>query len=186
METGVKAVDHDLQKIMTESFGDYFGPGSEEPHRVPLIEGLPYILEKYEIKSVNDAGCGEGWVRELCEGIDYCGFDIVQRENAELLDITSDIMPEADLIICRDVLFHLTDDLILESIENFKKSSKYLLTTSQYDKKIKRPKEFGGRAINAVIDLIPILGEPLEKIEEPLDNRFLGLWSLQTTKSSIS
>jgi hypothetical protein len=46
-------------------------------------------------------------------------------------DLAVDRLPEADLILCRDCLVHLTYEDILKVISNFKKSgAKYLLTTT--------------------------------------------------------
>ena len=164
---------------MTRMFAKRIGPGSEERQLEPFQSEFPKLIEKYDIKTVNDAGCGKGWIREF--DIEYRGYDILERPDCEVLDITSEVMPEADLIVCRDVLFHLTTDLILSALENFRKSgSTYLLATSRYDaKNSKIPK--GIITINARNDLTKSpfsLGEPIEKIEEPLDNRFLGLWRL--------
>ena len=115
---------------------------------------------------------------QLFEDIEYKGFDILERENAIIFDITTEVLPPADLIVCRDVLLHLTDNLASDAVENFYKSgSKYLLSTSWY-KATSRPNDFNGHVINAFIDLIPIMGDPLYRIEEPLDERFVGLWSL--------
>jgi hypothetical protein len=177
-------MDEALAKVMQKAFLNYFGPGSAETAQVNFREAFPSILDKYDIKSVNDAGCGQMWVKEVCN-CKYTGFDIVQRNGAVLLDITTETMPKADLIVCRDVLFHLSNAHVKDAIDRFKKSAKYLLATSCYDEPEERP-VFENAIINARLDLVPFLGEPLEKIEEPFDKRFLGLWSLQTTKSSIS
>lgn len=169
----------ELQNVMATMFTNYIGPGAEEAHTVNFRKRYPEIIEKYGIKSVNDAGCGLGWVKDAAD-IDYKGFDILKRENATILDFTDEIMPEADLIVCRDVLLHLPSPLVLKAIENFRKSSKYLLASSHYDAdNEKLPEEMGG--YNSLISLVDApfnLGEPLEKIEEPMDNRFMGLWKL--------
>ena len=171
-------MDASLKKIMTHSFAHYIGPGSDEKNRKEFIKHFPEILERYDIKSVNDAGCGDQWIKPLCP--EYRGFDIVERDAAIILDITSDVMPKADLIVCRDVLFHLTSNLVIKAINKFVESgSRYLLATSCYDANKKRPIRFESNiAINSRLDLVPIMGEPLSKIEEPFDRRFLGLWKL--------
>ena len=121
-----------LKEIMESTFANYIGPGSAESHTAYFKEHFPDIIKKYNIKSVNDAGCGLGWTKEVCEGIKYSGFDINKRDGATILDITEEIMPKADLIICRDVMRHLTNDLIDKTIKNFKESAKYLYATSDY------------------------------------------------------
>jgi hypothetical protein len=74
----------------------------------------------------------------------YIGVDIVSKlieennrkyasHNRQFLnfDITHDLLPKADLILCRDCFVHLSFADIHAAISNFKKSgSKYLLTTT--------------------------------------------------------
>ena len=86
-------------------------------------------------------------VRET--GVDYIGADISEKlisklketfggESSEInadrfrvLDITSDELPKADLVIVRDCLVHLSFDDIRKAIENLKRSgSKWLLATT--------------------------------------------------------
>ena len=170
----------ELKTIMAAAFSNYIGPGSSDKNKTFFKEQFPRIAEEYGIKSVNDAGCGLGWIKGVCEGIEYNGFDILPRENYVILDITSEVMPKADLIICRDVLFHLTNKLVTKAISNFKESgSRYLLATSCYnaDNK-KRSNEFNGTVIQSVLDLTEMLGQPLNKIEEHGLDRFMGLWKL--------
>jgi hypothetical protein len=80
----------------------------------------------------------------LSEKIDYVGGDIVydlikknkskyQKKNINFinLDITTNTLPCADLMICRDCLIHLSFKNIKKFFNNFKKSKiKYLLLTS--------------------------------------------------------
>ena len=172
----------ELRDTMATMFTNYIGPTSDGAHKAAIEnfkERYPEILEKYDIKSVNDAGCGLGWVRELSD-VEYRGFDILKRDNATVLDFTDEIMPVADLIVCRNVLLHLPENLVLAAIENFRLSAKYLLASSHYDaNNSKRPNDIGQH--NSKISLVhpPYnLGEPIEKIEEPLRNKFVGLWLL--------
>jgi hypothetical protein len=96
------------------------------------------------IKSVLDAPCGDcNWQHEIFDFVDsYVGVDIVERNilnnskkfkadknvsfyHADLVDFN------ADLIICRDMLIHLSNDAAMKVLNNFKASgSKYLLTTN--------------------------------------------------------
>jgi len=75
-------------------------------------------------------------------GINYIGADIVEdliienREkfpnvNFQHLDLVNSNLPKVDLIIARDVLVHMTYDVIQKAIENIVRSgAKYLLTTT--------------------------------------------------------
>jgi len=124
------------------------GPGSTLAYTENLRAQLPVLFAQFHIQSILDAPCGDfNWMRtvlEHCPGITYTGADIVQalvRVNADKyatdriqftrLDITSDALPAADLMICRDCLFHLPSHLVWEFLANFVQSNiKYLLTTS--------------------------------------------------------
>jgi len=47
------------------------------------------------------------------------------------MDIVVDILPRADVILCRDCFIHLSNKDIVKAIKNFKNSqSSYLLTTT--------------------------------------------------------
>lgn len=78
-----------------------------------------------------------------CNGIRYTGGDIVEvliQENNKkyatgnisfiTLDLTKDPLPNADIIIVRDCLFHLSYNDISLFLKNLSKSNiKYILTT---------------------------------------------------------
>jgi len=49
----------------------------------------------------------------------------------EVIDITTDRLPEADFWLCRDCLFHFSDADIFSTLRNFVRSEiRYLLTTT--------------------------------------------------------
>ncbi len=46
------------------------------------------------------------------------------------LDVTKDELPKVDLIFCRDLFVHMSNDNIFKALRNFKRSgAQYLLTT---------------------------------------------------------
>lgn len=122
------------------------GPGSQIESTESVRESLPKLFEKYNIKSVLDAPCGDyNWMKTVEKnGIKYIGGDIVPKivrannknykdENTsfKVIDITSDEIPQVDLIICRDCLQHLSQKNAKKALKNFKESgSKYLLVTN--------------------------------------------------------
>ena len=125
------------------------GTGSELDITKDLRIGLQNLLKKYNIKTMLDAPCGDfNWVKEMdLSNINYIGADIVPEiieKNKRLYDfdfkvmnIVTDKLPDADLLLVRDCLVHLSNDNILKFIENVKNSNiKYLLTTSFTDKNI--------------------------------------------------
>lgn len=123
------------------------GPGSLPQYVEPLWGELPLLFNEYGIKSIVDLGCGSfNWIAPavLDQNISYLGCDIVEdlietlsaskaneTTKFKVLDAVSDKIPKADLIVCRSVLFHLSNDEIALALENIKRSgSKWLLTTS--------------------------------------------------------
>jgi hypothetical protein len=123
------------------------GAGSTLKYTENLRKELPTLVEKFGIKSIIDAPCGDfNWMKEILPGlnVNYIGGDIVEplinnlnslyankTTNFSVLDITQDTLPSADLMICRDCLFHLHPDSVKQFFTNFLSSDiKYLLTTT--------------------------------------------------------
>ena len=123
------------------------GNGSSLDYTEGIRATLPVIFDKYAIKSVLDAPCGDfNWMRHVVAGkaVRYIGADIVpqlisklqaeyeeQNINFMKLDLTSEPMPPADLLFCRDLLFHLSFDDARKVLENYLKADiPYILTTS--------------------------------------------------------
>jgi glycosyltransferase involved in cell wall biosynthesis len=123
------------------------GPGASLSNTRVIREQLPIVVGEFGIKSLLDIPCGDlNWIKEVELDLDlYIGGDIVSElieSNAERygargnkrflkLDITTDALPQVDMILCRDCLVHLTFDDIYRAIANIKKSqSKYLLATT--------------------------------------------------------
>ncbi|KOY86794.1 hypothetical protein AD998_12160 [bacterium 336/3] len=123
------------------------GTGSTLLQTQTLIQELPSLLKKFEIKSILDIPCGDfHWMQKIdLEGIIYTGADIVEKliENNtqkhqkspfiefQTLDLITSPLPKADLVIVRDCFVHFSYENIFKAINNIKASgSKYLLTTS--------------------------------------------------------
>lgn len=129
------------------------GCGSSLKQTANIRRELPILFEKFEIGSIIDAPCGDlHWMARILEetNVRYFGGEIVpslvelasqkiSRENTEfeIFDITTNKFPEVDLWLCRDVLFHLSNDKIYAALDNFAKSNvKYILVTSHTDPSI--------------------------------------------------
>ena len=123
------------------------GTGSSFKATKLLRSQLPNVFKELEIESILDAPCGDfRWIKSIIESsnISYVGADIVQdivdSNNNEYsckninflkLDITADYLPKADLMFCRDCLFHLSFIDIHKTLQNFVSSeTKYLMTTT--------------------------------------------------------
>lgn len=112
-----------------------------------LRKMLPVLFTQFSIKSVFDGPCGDfNWMKLVVEetNINYIGGDIVlpmiqanQSKYAKpnirfvKIDLTKDALPTADLMICRDCLFHLSYEDTKLVLSNFIQSNiPYLLTTT--------------------------------------------------------
>jgi hypothetical protein len=124
------------------------GEGSSLQNTESLRAALPGVFARHDIERVLDAPCGDfNWMRLVVaeSGIAYTGGDIVRpliasneaRFGSERiaflhLDITVDPLPPADLMVCRDCLFHLCYADIAAFLGNFLSSEIPLLLTSSH------------------------------------------------------
>lgn len=123
------------------------GSGSTLEYTENLRNKLPELFSKYSIKTVFDAPCGDfNWMKHVvAEGdFNYIGGDVVlpmvsshisKYENYRTkfihIDLTKEKFPNADLMICRDCLFHLSIKDAESVILNYISSNiPYLLTTT--------------------------------------------------------
>jgi hypothetical protein len=123
------------------------GSGSTLDYTRNLRRHLPIIFDQFSIHSVIDAPCGDfNWMRHVVQDdrVDYTGIDIVQpligantrqfgSDRVRFLhrDLTRESLPAADLMICRDCLFHLSFDDTKLVLQNFLNAEiPYLLTTT--------------------------------------------------------
>jgi len=108
---------------------------------------LPLLTRSYSIRSILDVPCGDFyWMERLINDLEvrYIGGDIVNELISDLnfrhakegvifkrIDIRVDALPESDLLLCRDCLFHLSNNDIHAFFENLARSKvRYLLTSS--------------------------------------------------------
>jgi hypothetical protein len=178
------------------------GLGSENAATAAIREALPGLLQRLEARALLDAPCGDvTWIMDCVQGLDYIGVDIVpslivantnRAARGEipgrfvLADITTDPLPLADVVLCRDCLVHLSFDNIRRSVGRFRASgAKWLLTTTFPEWAINSDCEDGDwRALNLQrppFDWPP----PLQLINERCDesdggwrDKSLALWRL--------
>lgn len=120
--------------------------GSEIRATRLIVDWLPTLFKKYNIKSVLDIPCGDyNWMKWVdYTGVQYIGADIVDelivknrhdytdgQTQFRSLDLLTDDLPCVDLVFCRDCLVHLPINSIKTALNNIKKSgSRYLCTTT--------------------------------------------------------
>ena len=201
-----------FEKAATENYWNdpdsLSGSGSNLTQTRVIRKEIPLLLEKYGIKKMLDAPCGDlFWMKEILpeitdKGIEYNGADIVpmliekhrstfksEHVKFHTLDLTSDAIPRVDLIFTRDCFIHLSFKNIISMLQNYKKSkSKYLLVSTYInaDRKNIDVKGFYlyGRMLN--LEKYPFnFKKPLELIVEECtegngiySDKSLGLWRL--------
>ena len=132
------------------------GKGSSLAQTQKVRDALPGILQTWHMRSMLDLPCGDfHWMKEVdLGGVDYLGADIVPELIAETtarfaapgrrfatLNITTDDLPKADLLLCRDCWVHLSINDITDAIANIRRSGiSYLLTTTFTNHPVNREK----------------------------------------------
>jgi hypothetical protein len=150
------------------------GAGSEAAYTENLRFFLPIIFDRFAIRTIVDAPCGDfNWMRlvPLTKGMSYLGIDIVPeliarnrkafgsaRHRFAVADIVADPLPTADILICRDCLFHLGNKDVVLLLKNFVDSKTSFLLTSTHINQ-------GGETVNTDIDagdfrLIDLFSDP--------------------------
>ena len=169
------------------------GSGSSLKATTVLRTELPRLLDSVNAASILDVGCGDfTWMSEIDLRQRYMGVDVVEsiiKENQRrypdrsfaCIDATVEKLPDADVVVCREVLFHLSfTDARLLLANVVRSSAGYLLMTSDRS-----------TALNADIvsgDFRPLnlqrrpfrFPAPIATINDAhvQPGRFLGLWSI--------
>jgi hypothetical protein len=158
------------------------GTGSALSQTKSLISGLEKFISEFHINSILDIPCGDfNWMRLVdLHRVKYTGLDIVNEivknnsdkyksENItfQVADLTTDLLPDADLIICRDCLVHFSFYDIFNALSNLSRVNyKYILVTNFEHRKFNQDIDTGGwRTLN--FELYPFMGsKPLYSIKE--------------------
>lgn len=123
------------------------GPGSTLEYTKNLRQQLPALFRQLEAESLLDAPCGDyNWFSHVerppslrCFGADIVPELVARNQRLygnettsfAVLDIRSDALPQVDLWLCRDALFHFSNRDVFLTIQNFLNSGiPYLLTSS--------------------------------------------------------
>lgn len=123
------------------------GPGSNSLNTKNVINSLKKIIIQYKIKFIVDAPCGDFfWINKVLKKVKvkYLGLDIVEKlifENKkkystnlikfENFNLIKKKIPNCDMIICRDFIFHLSYSDIKKFFYNLSRSEfKYILISN--------------------------------------------------------
>ncbi|PIQ28854.1 hypothetical protein COW36_09615 [bacterium (Candidatus Blackallbacteria) CG17_big_fil_post_rev_8_21_14_2_50_48_46] len=191
-----------LQEIFTHIYKEKLwgedetlsGSGSRLSEAGGLVKILPQLMEILEIHSLLDLPCGDfNWMQYVdLKGIDYIGADIVpeliaqnqaryQQENIhfQVLDLTHEELPKADLLLVRNCFTHLSFLQIQRCLKNIHRHAfEYLLITTYPELTENTDIQSGlWRPLNMC--LAPFkLDPPLKLIPESARGSYLGLWKM--------
>lgn len=179
------------------------GSGSSLTATAKLRTELPGLLKSIGTRTLLDVGCGDfTWMRTVnLDGVDYVGADIVQSlidENSDsyggsevrfiCANAVSDALPDADTVLIREVLFHLSFDDVFAVLRNvLSRPRRFILITTD-----------GHNAFNADIRsgdwrLLNFEAAPF-RFPEPefwiaedssVRNRRLGAWKADSIRSAL-
>ena len=184
------------------------GPGSTKKHTENLRKELPRLIEEHGIETLLDAPCGDfNWMKLIIDdlGIQYIGGDIVLplikrnqrkfgRSNIEFrqMDLVVDAFPPADILVCRDCLFHLSHRNIVQVLRNFAQSEIGLLLTTSY---VAEPNERNRDIASGQFRPLDLCSapyffpEPVDRIADwikPNRPRYMFLWSRRQISDAVN
>jgi hypothetical protein len=171
--TLIKGIHYFTGKTLEDRFTDVYyangwdgtesvsGAGSTLEHTFNLRRQLPILFEKFAIRSIFDAPCGDfNWMQHVIRdcgnnNIGYIGGDIVapmiDKLNARYsapstsfihVDLTKGPFPSVDLMFCRDCIQHLSFAHTRLVLQNFARSgSRYLLASTNSNPETKVPNQ---------------------------------------------
>lgn len=176
------------------------GAGSDLESTKKIRKAIPKLIREKNIKTILDIPCGDFfWMKEMeLEVEKYIGADIVSEliegnkkyENERIsfleMDLLTDNLPEVDMILSHDCLFHFSYEDVVKAIQNMKRSkSKYLLTTTFIGPKENTDIPTGSwRPLN--LELAPFnFPKPLVSIEDYAEEdtypyKRLALWEVES------
>lgn len=183
------------------------GTGSTLRNTQKIVQLLPALLKKYNIHSILDIPCGDfNWMKEVDLGnVTYVGADIVPElisgnkgkfENHLcsffVADVVTDTLPQADLILCRDCLVHLSNDDVFDALRNIRRSgAKYLLATTfpRHDNMnivtgSWRPLNLQKHPFN-LSEPVEILYEDYVEMGDQYSDKALGLWEVKFIPDNV-
>jgi hypothetical protein len=176
------------------------GDGGGLSQTTTLRSEIPEILSLLKISTFLDLPCGDfNWMKLVEMNSNYIGADIVPQlinENEQkyesprrkfiVLDVTREVVPTVDLILCRDLLVHFSFEDICSAYANIIRSaSTYVLFTtfpSRFENTDIKTGEW--RPLNLSIapfnfpSPIRIINENCTEWNGHWSDKSLGLWKL--------
>lgn len=180
------------------------GSGSTVEYTKMLRPELQEFLENRRVSVLLDAPCGDfNWLRHMeLPGVRYVGMDIVRdlvRQNQRQYgsrdrlfvagDITRDPLPNADLMLCRDCLFHLPFHSCVQFFGNFLDSDIPALLLTSHVNDVNRDLDRYG-AFRPINFEKPPFGFPAPDVRIPdwvagFRERYLCLWTAEQIRDAL-
>lgn len=180
------------------------GAGSTLESTENIRKMLPEFLSQFEAKSLVDLGCGDFyWMKEVPLPCEYIGLDIVldvieqnkkqygsnKRTFLHHNAIEDDLPESTDVVLCREVLFHLSFEDGLEVLKKVAVSNAryFLATTSDISENEKNIRTGQFRNINLLIppyNLPPCVDKWVDSSSISND-RYIGIWKVADMRKSI-
>jgi SAM-dependent methyltransferase len=185
----------------TKAWGDegerfHSGAGSRGQIAEHYCSSVIRFIQEHRVRSVVDLGCGDfsvGSVIQKATGVRYVGIDVVPELIEHLtntvqsplisfdcLDITRDLLPQADLCLIRQVLQHLSNQEIDQILRNLGGFSSVLISEQvpAYPQSINHDKPHGP-------DVRGIYGSGVYVEKPPFSIEVEELWSFPLKKNSM-
>jgi len=171
------------------------GPGSSLEATSDILSIIDNFIDDNKIKTIIDLGCGDlTWIPKSKffndSNISYTGIDIVNflieshkskypTKNFDCQDITEyKFKKEYDLIILRDVIFHLKNEQIIEIFKNIEGKFKYIgITTCTNKINLNEFDKWNYSQKNIHIEPFNIIDNSILNIYEPKFNRYFKIFN---------
>jgi hypothetical protein len=160
------------------------GPGSTIAYTENIRSEIPKLMKELDLNSILDGPCGDfNWMKLIIEftRFQYTGIDIVSElieknqvlygsENIAFIrkDLLKDELPKSDLMLCRDLLAHLSLEDIHKFFANFVRSQiPYLLTSTHVHSDLKKNHDIcNGDFRELNLEIPPFRFEPKIRIDD--------------------
>jgi hypothetical protein len=121
------------------------GAGASVNQAAVVLALLVSLIDRLQVRTLLDVPCGDfAWMRHLQSDVRYIGGDVLPELAAAnqqrygsgsrhfiAIDLLKDDLPEADLLLCRDCLVHLSCADVTSALANIRRSRcRWLLTTT--------------------------------------------------------
>jgi hypothetical protein len=144
----VSTIPHPIFESWYAPGGQGSGPGSSPAHTALWRMFLERFIQRSHVKSVVDFGCGDWQFSRLVRwgSVPYHGVDVVPSLISSLrekytrpgvsfscVDSEDPAIPDGDLLVTKDVLQHLQNNVVSRLIEKFRKFRLVLLVNDWHE-----------------------------------------------------